>query len=64
MFALGSLAAAFAPSAGVLIADRVVMGLGAAFVMPATLSILNAVFPPASARRRSRPGRQWPGSAS
>src|SRR6266851_4066021 len=27
-------------------AARVVMGLGAAFVMPATLSILNAVFPP------------------
>jgi EmrB/QacA subfamily drug resistance transporter len=47
VFAFGSLAAAFAPSAGVLIADRVLMGLGAAFVMPATLSILNAVFPPA-----------------
>ncbi len=46
VFALGSLAAAFAPSTGMLIADRVVMGLGAAFVMPATLSILNAVFPP------------------
>jgi EmrB/QacA subfamily drug resistance transporter len=46
VFALGSLAAAFAPSAGALIADRVVMGFGAAFVMPATLSILNAVFPP------------------
>lgn len=47
VFALGSLAAAFATSAGVLIADRVVMGAGAAFVMPATLSILNAVFPAA-----------------
>ena len=46
IFAIGSLAASFASSAGVLIADRVVMGLGAAFVMPATLSILNAVFPP------------------
>jgi EmrB/QacA subfamily drug resistance transporter len=46
VFALGSLAASLASSAGVLIADRVVMGLGAAFVMPATLSILNAVFPP------------------
>jgi EmrB/QacA subfamily drug resistance transporter len=45
-FAVGSAAAAFAPSAAVLIADRVVMGLGAAFVMPSTLSILNAVFPP------------------
>ena len=37
LFALGSLAASFASSAGVLIADRVVMGFGAAFVMPATL---------------------------
>jgi EmrB/QacA subfamily drug resistance transporter len=47
VFALGSAAAAFAPGTGWLIAARVVMGLGAAFVMPATLSILNAVFPPA-----------------
>jgi EmrB/QacA subfamily drug resistance transporter len=46
VFALGSIAAAFAPGTGMLIAARVVMGLGAAFVMPATLSILNAVFPP------------------
>lgn len=46
VFALGSLAAALAPSTGMLILDRVVMGFGAAFVMPATLSILNAVFPP------------------
>jgi EmrB/QacA subfamily drug resistance transporter len=46
VFALGSLAAALAPGAGMLIAARVVMGFGAAFVMPATLSILNAVFPP------------------
>jgi len=46
VFALGSLAAAFAPGTGMLIAARIVMGFGAAFVMPATLSILNAVFPP------------------
>ncbi len=46
VFALGSAAAAFASGTGMLIAARVVMGLGAAFVMPATLSILNAVFPP------------------
>ena len=46
VFALGSAAAAFAAGTGMLIAARVVMGLGAAFVMPATLSILNAVFPP------------------
>jgi EmrB/QacA subfamily drug resistance transporter len=46
VFALGSAAAAFASGAGMLIGARVVMGLGAAFVMPATLSILNSVFPP------------------
>ena len=46
VFALGSAAAAFASGTGMLIGARVVMGLGATFVMPATLSILNAVFPP------------------
>ena len=46
VFALGSAAAAFASGTGELIGARVVMGLGATFVMPATLSILNAVFPP------------------
>jgi EmrB/QacA subfamily drug resistance transporter len=45
-FGLGSVAAAFASSSGMLISDRALMGLGAAFVMPATLSILNDVFPP------------------
>src|SRR3984893_16834723 len=46
VFALGSAIAAFAAGTGMLIAARVIMGLGAAFVMPATLSILNSVFPP------------------
>jgi EmrB/QacA subfamily drug resistance transporter len=46
VFALGSAGAALASGTGPLIASRVVMGLGATFVMPATLSILNAVFPP------------------
>ena len=46
VFALGSVAAALSTGTGTLIAARVVMGLGATFVMPATLSILNAVFPP------------------
>ena len=46
VFALGSTLAAFASGTGLLIGARVVMGLGATFVMPATLSILNAVFPP------------------
>jgi EmrB/QacA subfamily drug resistance transporter len=46
VFAAGSALAAFSSGTGLLITARVVMGLGAAFVMPATLSILNAVFPP------------------
>jgi EmrB/QacA subfamily drug resistance transporter len=46
VFAGGSAMAAFSSGTGMLITGRVVMGLGAAFVMPATLSILNAVFPP------------------
>ncbi len=46
VFAAASAAAAFATGTGTLIAARIVMGLGATFVMPATLSILNSVFPP------------------
>jgi EmrB/QacA subfamily drug resistance transporter len=37
---------AYAPGVGSLIAARAVMGVGAALVMPGTLSILAAVFPP------------------
>lgn len=45
VFAAGSTLAALSGSSAELIASRAVMGLGAAFVMPATLSILAAVFP-------------------
>ncbi|UQX88648.1 MFS transporter [Jatrophihabitans telluris] len=45
VFALGSAAAALSGGASSLIAARAVMGVGAAFVMPATLSLLSAVFP-------------------
>jgi EmrB/QacA subfamily drug resistance transporter len=38
--------AALSHSAGAIIVGRAVMGVGAAFVMPATLSILTNVFPP------------------
>ena len=50
VFGTASGLAAFASSAGQLIAARAVMGLGAAFVMPATLSVLAHVFPPAERR--------------
>jgi EmrB/QacA subfamily drug resistance transporter len=56
VFALGSTLAAFASGTGPLIGARVVMGLGATFVMPATLSILNAVFPP---RERAQAIAAW-----
>jgi EmrB/QacA subfamily drug resistance transporter len=43
-FGLGSLAAALTHSTGELIAARALMGIGGAFIMPATLSIITAVF--------------------
>ncbi len=46
IFLAGSLFAAFSHSAGAVITGRIIMGFGAAFVMPATLSILTNVFPP------------------
>lgn len=46
IFTLSSLACGLAGSAGMLIAARVVQGVGAAFMMPATLSLITAAFPP------------------
>lgn len=43
-FALFSLGAALSSSTGMLIAMRALMGIGAAIIMPATLSILTATF--------------------
>jgi MFS transporter, DHA2 family, integral membrane protein len=43
--------ASIAASAGQLIAARALMGVGAALVMPATLSVLAHVFPPEERRR-------------
>jgi EmrB/QacA subfamily drug resistance transporter len=45
LFGLGSLASAFASTADQLIATRAFMGIGGAFIMPATLSIITNVFP-------------------
>ncbi len=46
IFFVGSLLAGLLASTGGIIAMRAVMGIGAAFVMPGTLSILANVFPP------------------
>jgi EmrB/QacA subfamily drug resistance transporter len=45
VFGLGSLLSALAGSAEMLIASRALMGVGGAFIMPSTLSILTATFP-------------------
>ncbi|HET6495126.1 MAG TPA: DHA2 family efflux MFS transporter permease subunit [Thermoleophilia bacterium] len=46
LFTLASLACGLAPSISWLIGFRVIQGLGGAAMMPATLSIVAAVFPP------------------
>ena len=46
VFALASATIGFAPSDGWLVASRAVQGVGAAFMMPGTLSIISNAFPP------------------
>jgi len=58
IFGVGSAASAFAGSPEVLIATRAVQGLGSAFIMPSTLSILTNVFP---AEERGRAIGIWAG---
>lgn len=60
IFALGALVAGTGDSATIVIAGRAVMGVGAAFVMPATLSLITAVFPPGE---RARAIAIWAGFA-
>ncbi|WP_242442161.1 MFS transporter [Streptomyces sp. CB02460] len=54
VFGAASLAASFADSTTTLIVWRVVMGLGAAMIMPGTLSTITAAFPPEQ-RVKGRP---------
>ncbi len=51
VFATGSLIAGLGTTAAQVIAGRVVNGIGAAFVMPATLSLLTTIFPPEERRK-------------
>jgi EmrB/QacA subfamily drug resistance transporter len=46
VFGISSAAIGFAPDDHVLVAFRAVQGIGAAFMMPATLSIITQAFPP------------------
>jgi EmrB/QacA subfamily drug resistance transporter len=45
VFGLSSLAVGFSPDDTVLVASRAIQGVGAAFMMPATLSIITQAFP-------------------
>jgi EmrB/QacA subfamily drug resistance transporter len=58
VFAVGSVLGALADSSTGLIVARAVMGVGAAFVMPSTLSILTNVFP---VRERAKAIAIWAG---
>ncbi len=60
VFALGSLIGTLADDVEVVISSRTVMGIGAAFIMPATLSIVAAVFPP---EERTKAIAVWAGFA-
>jgi EmrB/QacA subfamily drug resistance transporter len=58
VFAAGSTLGVFATGPGMLIVARAIMGIGAAFVMPSTLSILTNVFP---TRERAKAIALWAG---
>jgi EmrB/QacA subfamily drug resistance transporter len=60
IFGAGALLAGVASSAAQVIAGRAVMGIGAGFVMPATLSIITTIFPPGE---RTRAIAVWAGFA-
>src|SRR5438128_2886454 len=60
VFGLGSVVAGLASGAAQVIAGRAVMGVGAALVMPATLSIITTIFPP---EERARAIAVWAGFA-
>ncbi len=53
LFAAGSTWAAFSGSVGMLIAARAGMGIGAALIMPSTLSIITNMFADAGERQRA-----------
>jgi EmrB/QacA subfamily drug resistance transporter len=60
VFVAASVASAFAGSPDVLIATRAAMGIGAALIMPSTLSIITNIFPPTE---RGRAIGVWAGVA-
>lgn len=61
VFGAAALAASFAQSTTTLIVWRIVMGIGAAMIMPGTLSTITAAFPPA---QRTKGVATWSGFAA
>ena len=61
-FGTASIMAAFAPSAGALIAARALLGVGGATIMPSTLSLIRNVFP--DARHRATAIAIWSAGSS
>ena len=61
LFGLASLAAMFVSTPEALIGLRVAMGIGAAFVMPVTLSVITTIFPP---EERGKAVGTWVGVAA
>src|ERR687886_385275 len=61
IFTASSLACGLAPNAGFLIGARVVQGVGAALMNPATLGIITATFPP---RQRGTAIGIWAGTSA
>jgi EmrB/QacA subfamily drug resistance transporter len=51
VFAAGSLVGGLGTGAGQVVVGRIINGIGAAFVMPATLSLLTTIFPPEERRK-------------
>ncbi|MFE2757551.1 MFS transporter [Actinosynnema sp. NPDC059335] len=62
LFGIGSVIAAFAPNIGLLIAARAFMGVGAAAVMPSTLSLVPNMF--RDPRQRATAVGMWAASVS
>ena len=61
-FGVASVMAAFAPSAGALIAARALLGVGGATIMPSTLSLIRNIFP--DARHRTTAIAIWSAGSS
>jgi EmrB/QacA subfamily drug resistance transporter len=61
LFGLASFLALFVHTPGALISLRVVMGIGAAFIMPVTLSVITTIFPP---EERGKAVGTWVGIAA